>query len=132
MRYALIFLLLATPVIAGTTNLVPRVQCDFSTRNATTASALVTSFRAAVSGQRVASIDAKQFNDPDGIIRIHMLYEFATFSAATNFFTAANALQVTGVSGRLSIYCQPEEFTRITDWAGADRDTRAKRTEVLW
>lgn len=117
------------------TNLVARVQADFTARNAGVANGLVNSLKTAVnphSPRAGRSIEANAFADPDGVTRVHMLYEFDSFAQATNFFSVARLQQNPNISGRLVIYCQPEEFTALTDWAGADRDPRAKRTELQW
>jgi hypothetical protein len=135
MRYAIALFWFVLCASGQTTNLVPRVQADLTCNNPGIANALAATFRArvatngAIAGRSIAAIS---FADPAGIQRVFMMYEFPSLVAATNFLANARLEQNPQVSGRLVFYLQPEEFTALKDWAGADRDPRSQRIEVQW
>ena len=135
MRHSLIILLVVANLSAQVrTNLTPLVQVDLFTPNSAAALLLSNTLVTAVATNvpkigRTTPVTVSP--EPGGGWRLHATYEFNDLVAATNLFQQLRTPDAR-LTGRILIYCQPDERTTLTDWGGADADRRAKITEIKW
>ena len=135
MKSIVLALLLCAFGASAQTALLARVQIDLTTANRNLGLSLSNALTVATATNAplvTRTTPPAITSEPGGLFRVHALLEFSDFQKATNLFALTRLQQNPGLSGRIIIYCQPEELTRLNDWAGADRDPRAKRTEIEW
>ena len=132
-KYIILILLIVSNRLSAQ-SLLPRVQCDLTSSNInailTISNAIVTyiSTNSPLPGRTVA---LKVFLDPLGYTRIHFTYEFSSTINVSNLLNFIQIKQSTNFHGRILYYQQPLEFT-LSDWTGADTDSRANRIEFIW